>query len=213
MKSLNLCSEFIIPVISRSAQLWQAIVRSRVCASLKYAVLGVALIVVFYGDVFVGGSIFDFRDMLLVYLPTRMNFANRILNGEFPEWYPFDGLGSSYIGNVVTSILHPFVGLHLFLPHVTALSISVLLAHFFAGWGAYRLLRFWHCDRLASFLGGVAYSGSGYLCSMGGNLPYLEAAAPPCFFLCCITARLPLPLPRHLLRLPQALLRAAFPSP
>ena len=115
--------------------------------------------------------------MHLVYLPTRMNFIDRVLNGEFPEWYPFDGLGSSYVGNVVTSLFHPTVWLHLFLPHVTALSLSVLFMHFFAGMGTYRLLRFWNCGRLAGFLGAIAYAGSGYLLSMGGNLSYLEAAA------------------------------------
>ena len=36
---------------------------------------------------------------------------------------------------------------------------------------------------------------------------------PLAFFVFYIKPRLPPPLPRHLLRLPQALLRAAFPSP
>ena len=75
--------------------------------------------------------------MLFVYLPTRMHFANRLLNGEFPEWYPFDGLGSSYIGNVVTSLLHPTVLLHLILPHPLALNLSVVLMYYVAALGAF----------------------------------------------------------------------------
>ncbi|MDR0965666.1 MAG: hypothetical protein LBM75_04055 [Myxococcales bacterium] len=139
--------------------------------------LGIVLLCIFYWKVVVGEQAFLYRDMHLVYLPLRMNFIDRILNSEFPEWYPFDGLGSSYVGNVVTAIFHPSVWLHLFLPHTTALSVSVLLAHFFAAMGSYRLLRFWSCNRTASFIGSIAYSGSGYLLSMGGNLAYLLAAS------------------------------------
>ncbi|MDR0965667.1 MAG: YfhO family protein [Myxococcales bacterium] len=141
------------------------------------ALLGITLLCVFYWEVLIGKAGFLYRDMHLVHLPMRMNFIDRILNGEFPEWYPFDGLGSSYVGNVVTAIFHPSVWLHLFLPHIVALSFSVLLAHFFAGMGIYRLLRFWSCNQTASFIGATAYSGSGYLLSMGGNLPYLLAAS------------------------------------
>ena len=65
---------------------------------------GILLLTIFYWDVLFGSNALLYRDMIFVYWPTRMNFADRLLSGEFPEWYPYDGLGSSYVGNVVTAI-------------------------------------------------------------------------------------------------------------
>ena len=133
--------------------------------------------VIIYKEILFGDLVISYRDMLFVYLPTRMHFANRLLNGEFPEWYPFDGLGSSYIGNVVTSLLHPTVLLHLILPHPLALNLSVVLMHYVAALGVFFLLRHWNCGRTAALIGGLAFSLSGYMMSMDGNLLYLCAGA------------------------------------
>ncbi len=152
------------------------IYRERLLALLP-SFVGIALLAAFYWDVLTSKLVISHRDMLFVYLPTRMHFAARLLNGEFPEWYPFDGLGSSYVGNVVTAILHPSVLLHLFLPHTLALNLSVVLAHSLAALGAFLLIRQWNCGRTAALIGSLAFSCSGYLMSMDGNLPYLLAAA------------------------------------
>ncbi|MBR2979499.1 MAG: YfhO family protein [Myxococcaceae bacterium] len=173
MKIINLRPEFISSTISRLVRLWHAMVLSQWLAPL---VLG-GIFLILYADVLFGDLVISYRDMLFVYLPTRMHFADRLLNGEFPEWYPFDGLGSSYIGNVVTSLLHPTILLHLILPHPLALNLSVVLMHYLAALGAFFLLRHWHCGRTAAFIGGFAFSLSGYMMSMDGNLPYLCAGA------------------------------------
>ncbi|GEM_PF-1515932 len=138
---------------------------------------GILLLTIFYWDVLFGSNALLYRDMIFVYWPTRMNFADRLLSGEFPEWYPYDGLGSSYVGNVVTAILHPSIILHLIFSHTVALSLSAILSHFIAGAGIFFLLRHWGCGKAAGFIGAIAYSCSGYLMSMDGNLPYLLAAS------------------------------------
>lgn len=138
---------------------------------------GILLLVIFYWDVLFGSKALLYRDMTFVYWPTRMHFADRLLAGEFPEWYPFDGLGSSYIGNVVTAILHPSILLHLIFPHPLALSLSAVLAHFIAGAGMFFLLKSWGCGKTSCFIAALAYAASGYLVSMDGNLPYLLAAS------------------------------------
>ena len=158
---------------ARLAAAGRAFARSPATAPL----LLIGLFTAHYADVLFGEMVISYRDMLFVYLPTRMHFANRLLSGEFPEWYPFDGLGSSYVGNVVTAILHPSTWLHLVLPHYLALNLSVVLAHLAAALGAFQLLRHWNCGRTAALIGGVAYSCSGYLMSMDGNLPYLLSAS------------------------------------
>ena len=116
--------------------------------------------------------------MLYVYLPTKMHFSNRILHGEFPEWYPFDGLGSGYFSNGFTGILHPATLLHLIFPDALALNISVVVAHFVAAMGCYYLSRYWHLSNTAAAAVSIAFTLSGYVVSMdGGNWPYLWAAA------------------------------------
>lgn len=136
-----------------------------------------SIFIAIYANIIFDDLVVVYRDMLFVYLPTRTHFANRLLNSEFPEWYPFDGLGSSYIGNVVTSLLHPTILLHLILPHPLALNLSVVLMHYLAALGAFFLLRHWHCGRTAAFIGGLTFSLNGYLMSMDGNLSYLCAGA------------------------------------
>ena len=173
MQNTSSGPESIDSEISHPAQLWRAMMHSPWLAPLIFG----GLFLVLYADVLFGDLVISYRDMLFVYLPTRMHFANRLLNGELPEWYPFDGLGSSYIGNVVTALLHPTILLHLILPHPLALNLSVVLMHYVATLGAFFLLRHWYCGRTAALIGGLAFSLSGYMMSMDGNLLYLCAGA------------------------------------
>ena len=45
--------------------------------------------------------------MLRVYYPLRQYWAERVSHLEFPFWYPYDGLGQSFVGMVVSGALHP----------------------------------------------------------------------------------------------------------
>lgn len=108
--------------------------------ALPLSILG-ALVLFIYWDVIFGNLGLLDRDMLYIHLPMRMHFVNRILQGQFPEWYPFDGLGSGYIANAVPGLLHPTVGLHLIFSHVKALSLSAVLSHFFGGRGEFLPLK------------------------------------------------------------------------
>ena len=129
------------------------------------------------GDAWSGGTVFAYRDMHRVYLPARRFFAERVLRGEWPDWYPFDGLGGSFVGQVVTGAFHPTSLLHLVLPRVLAFNWSVGLAHAAAIVGMALLLSRWGAGRAASLAAGLGFGLSGYLVSMDGNLPYLLSAA------------------------------------
>ena len=146
---------------------------------VRFAAPGLLLlaIIIYYWNILSGETAFLYRDMFLIHFPVRMHFINRILAGEFPEWYPWDGLGASYIANGVTGLFHPTTLFHLILPHILAINVSVLCAHFLAGLGSFILLRHWGCGRAASLGSALAFTFSGYLVSMDGNLPYLNAAA------------------------------------
>lgn len=140
------------------------------------ALVGAGALLLVYGDVLLGRA-FVYSDALLVHWPAKARFVDRLLAGELPEWYPFDGLGTSYLGAGATGLLHPFVALHLLLPHGLALSLGLVLAHAFAIAGTFKLLRRWRCDEAAALAGALAFGLSGYLLSMDGRPSYALAAA------------------------------------
>ncbi|HEY3447628.1 MAG TPA: YfhO family protein [Myxococcales bacterium] len=155
---------------------------SRAAALAPAAVAAVA-IAALLGDACWGATVYAFRDMHRVYLPARRFLAEHLARLEWPEWYPYDGLGAPLAGHVVTGIFHPTALLHAVLPRVLAFNFSVALAHALAILGTWLLLRRWGAGRAASLAGALAYGLCGYLVSMDGNLPYLLAASAAPLFL------------------------------
>lgn len=132
---------------------------------------------VLYFDVLAGISYMSFRDMGLIHLPIRSIVSSRFLSGEFPQWYPFDGLGTDYWANANNGLTHPLAWLHLLLPDTVAVGVSVAFSHFAAATGAYALSRHWRCSKIAALAASLAYSLCGYLVCLDGNAPYLVAAS------------------------------------
>jgi hypothetical protein len=130
----------------------------------------------FFGEALLGRKVFFASDMELVYLPARHYLVERVGQGAFPEWYPYDGLGASFVGSVVTGACHPFGLLELLGSRALALNWSVVLAHVAAASGLFALLRRWGQRPWPSWAAGLAYAFSGYLSSMDSNLPYLLTA-------------------------------------
>jgi hypothetical protein len=131
----------------------------------------------FFHRVLLNGEVFLARDMLLVYLPLRFYWAQRILSGSFPDWYPYDGLGQPFTGMVISAVFHPLNALYLLLPPKAALNVNVLLCFPAAFCGVYRLGRRFGVGLPAAVLGGTAFAFSGPLVSYTNNLGYLMAAA------------------------------------
>jgi hypothetical protein len=130
----------------------------------------------YFGEALVGRRVFFGGDMGLVCLPARHYLVQRMGRGELPEWYPYDGLGASFVGSVVTGAFHPLGLLELSGSRALALNGAVALAHAAAALGLYRLLRAWGLRPWPSLGGGLLYAFSGYLASMDASLPYLLSA-------------------------------------
>lgn len=130
----------------------------------------------FYRAVF-SAQVFTGRDMLLVYAPLRRYWAERVAAGGFPGWYPFDGLGQSFPGMMLSAAFHPSQWPGLVLSTGTAMKLSVLLCPPLALLGTYALLRLYAVPRAGAFFAGLAFAYSGYLVSLTSSLAYLMAGA------------------------------------
>jgi hypothetical protein len=137
-------------------------------------VLGALATVALFPDVIFGGRTFVGRDVQLVYVPLREFF---IAHGPFAGWYPYDALGQSWLGMLISGALHPMQWLNWPLGAVQALKWTTLLSFPFAFAGAAVLARRVTHAPWASEVAGAAYAFSGYLVSMTDNPLYLVGAA------------------------------------
>ena len=139
--------------------------------------LAVGLTVLFFHRAVFSGDIFFLRDLQQVYLPLRDYWRERVLGGDFPHWYPFDGLGQPFVGMVISGTFHPIHLLSLVLPGTQALKWNILLCFPAAFLGMERLARRLGLEPKAALLAAVHYAFSGYLVGITNNPLYLTAAA------------------------------------
>jgi hypothetical protein len=144
-----------------------------------WAVVGgaFALTCLFFHRAVFSTRTFTGRDMLLVYAPLRRYWVERVSHGEFPGWYPYDGLGQSFPGLMLSAVFHPSQWLGLVFSTATALKLSVLLCTPLALLGTYALLRQYAVPRAGAFFAGLVFAFSGYLVSLTSSLAYLMSGA------------------------------------
>ncbi len=145
----------------------------RASAPLFFAI-GAAVTAALFADVLSGSRTFVGRDVQLVYVPLREFW---VAHGPFAGWYPYDGLGQSFLGMLVSGALHPMQWLNVPLGPVRALEWTTLLCFPFAFTGTALLARRLTDTPWAAELAGGAYAFSGYLVSMTDNPLYLVSAA------------------------------------
>ena len=139
--------------------------------------LGLLATAVVFPAVALTGRTFVGRDLQLVYVPLRAFLRERLLQGDFPEWYPYDGLGQSFVAMTVSGTFHPLQALNLVLGDPWALKLTLLGCFPLAYAGAARLARRVCPDPLAALVAGLAWAFGGPLVSLADNLLYLVGAA------------------------------------
>ena len=122
-------------------------------------------------------KIFIARDILRVYYPLKKYWAERVSQLQWPDWYPYDGVGQPFTGMVISGAFHPSNLLYLVLPLGTALKVITLLSYVVALAGTYRFARLWSLSRGAALLAGFTYALGGYMVDISNNQLYLMAAA------------------------------------
>jgi hypothetical protein len=140
----------------------------------RFFALGAALTVLVFPDVVFLGRTFVGRDVQLVYVPLHEFW---LAHGPLAGWYPYDALGQSWLGMLISGALHPMQGLNWVLGAVQALKWTTLLCFPFAFAGAASLARRATQVPWAAEVAGAAYAFSGYLVSMTDNPLYLVGAA------------------------------------
>jgi hypothetical protein len=122
-------------------------------------------------------EIFISRDILRVYYPLKKYWVDRVSQGQFPDWYPFDGLGQPYAAMLISGAYHPANLFYLVLSLGGALKLVTLLSYMAALGGTYRFGRLWGMGRGAALLSGLTYALCGYMVGISNNLLYLMAAS------------------------------------
>ncbi len=122
-------------------------------------------------------EIFVSRDTLRVYYPLKRFWAERVSQLQFPDWYPYDGLGQPFAGMVISGAFHPANLLFLVLPLGTALKAITLLSYVAALGGTWLLARLWGLGHGAALLSGFTFALGGYMVGISNNLLYLMASA------------------------------------
>lgn len=131
------------------------------------------LVLLFYYRLWWPGLILIRRDAIGLFAPVKQYLAERLLQGDMPQWFPYEGLGRSFISPAVTGVFHFFSLLYLLLPAHEAYRLSVLLSCVAGAVGAYALARTLHCSRAGSMMAGIVLVCSGYAASLTENVVYL----------------------------------------
>ncbi|WNG20027.1 YfhO family protein [Cystobacter fuscus] len=150
---------------------------SRLQSRLAMVAATLVLPLLYFHRATFSSDVFIARDILLVYYPLKQYWAERVSQGEFPAWYPYNGLGQPFAGMLISGVFHPTNVLYLLLPLGVALKLIALGSYVAALGGTYRFAREWGLERKPALLAGITYALGGYLVGISNNLLYLMAAA------------------------------------
>ena len=153
--------------------------------TLTALVLSFILTVIYFYDVVFTDKIFADRDTLIVYMPLFKYWSERILSGEFPDWFPNDALGQPFAGTMLGMAFHPIKVLFLLMDVGNAMKWMTLLCFPIAFNGMFLLCRSLKLDWKACLIGGLFFTFNGYSISLTNNIPYLlsMASIPWCWWL------------------------------
>lgn len=166
--------------------------RPAVRTGLALAALG-GLTMVFYARLWLPDYILIRRDAFRCFPLLKQYIAERLREGEIPQWFPYEGLGREFIGLAAGGVFHFFSLLYLWLPPHEAYRVSVLLSCLAAAAGAFALGRLLGYSRSGATTAGLAFVFSGYVVSLSENMQYLYAVC----MLPLFCATLELGLTRH----------------
>ncbi len=138
-----------------------------------------------------------FRDNLLTYLPLRKYIHERLLSGELPQWYPYEGAGVPLIGQIAVNIFHPATWLLLPLNFIDAVRWNIGLAYLVALLGAYRAAREFSVGRAAAVAAAFFWGLGGYAMSLTSLLPYAMSMAALPWVLFGVLRTVAVPAARH----------------
>jgi len=149
-----------------------------------YCLAGLCVLtLVFFAQLWIPGLILVKRDAFQFFLPLKQYAIDRLVAGELPQWFPYEGMGRPFIGIPVTGVFHPFTLLYWWFPVHDAYRFSTLLSCMLGGIGAYLLGRSVEISPLGSVVAAIGFICSGYVVSLTENLVYLYSTCSLPLFL------------------------------
>ena len=121
---------------------------------------------------FLSGDIYNFFYSQRIY-------AKKILqSGSFPFWNTDIFSGVPYIADVQNAVFYPLTVLFYLFPAYYAITTTLVIHIFMAGWFLYLLMRHgFFIDRFSSFIGAMIYMFSGFFTMHMGHLNQVMACA------------------------------------
>lgn len=114
-----------------------------------------------------------YRDTLVSQIPWRHFIRQELLAGRLPHWFPYEGLGVPFIGQIAPATFHPQTLLFLPLPAALAVKWNLLCAYLLGLVGAYRAARALALRRTSAVGGAFAFAFGGYALGIAHNLQYV----------------------------------------
>ncbi|MBW6472291.1 MAG: hypothetical protein K0B14_04130 [Anaerolineaceae bacterium] len=122
------------------------------------------LVLLLYGRVIFWGT------ASLQFIPWYQYFFDSLLQGDFPLWNPYNGMGVPFIANHQSAVFYPLNWLLLIfylLGHIEGLTIGVTLfipLHLvIGGLGIMRILKKFEVSKFSQMMGGIVFAFSGYI--------------------------------------------------
>jgi hypothetical protein len=142
------------------------------------ALLFAGLAAVLFFEVLTGWRVFFQRDISNFWLPLTEAFVRAVIaEGARPVWNPYLAFGQPMAADPNVQVFYPPTWLNLVMFPGRYYSLFVAFHVWFAGLGAYLLLRRWGTGPLAAFLGGAVWCASGPLVSAAGLFHHFATAA------------------------------------
>jgi hypothetical protein len=140
------------------------------------ALLLLGAVAVFFWPI-VAGRVPIFRDILDSTAPLGHYIGQRLRTGHLPQWFPWDGLGLPFIGQINEGTFHPVNWLYAVLPLPAAVRWELLLGYCVAAFGQLLFARKLGLSWTASALASLGFAFCGYGISLSNVLPYLWGVA------------------------------------
>ncbi len=132
------------------------------------AVFLLAAWALFFWPILIRGHVPVYRDIIETTAPLGHYIGSRLRHLELPQWFPYEGLGEPFIGQLNESTFHPTSWLYAVLPLTVALRWELLLGYLVAAFGQFLLARRLGANPAAAAL---AESGRGSVRSTPGAPP------------------------------------------
>jgi hypothetical protein len=140
-------------------------------------VLYLAIPAAIYVPLSAAGHPLMYGDALYQNYPLRVLAGRFLAAGQLPRWDPFLWSGTPLLAGWNAGAMFPGTWLFAVMPGVAAWTLNLVLTSALAAIGTYAFLRRLACGTLASFLGGLVFSYTGFMSGQQAHLGLVEGTA------------------------------------